>query len=144
MSRGQGHQPISMTHQEVRMRSRFPNFRVVERNRMMWRGEIRPREDGASFTLQIRAGKTLNTAPSVHVLAPVLVRAPGSKVAPHCFADESLCLYHRNENPWFGDQYIAETIIPWACEWCYFYEVWLETGRWFGPEYPHGTPKVPA
>jgi hypothetical protein len=120
------------------MRQRFPGFRVTARGRITWRGEVRPRPEGATFTLEVRAGKTPAHAPKVRVLAPILVAAPGSRVPPHCFGDGSLCLYHPRENPWWGDQYIAETIVPWACEWCYFYEVWLETGRWFGPEYPHG------
>ena len=144
MPRGQGHQPIPMTFQEIQMRRLFPQFRVVERGRMTWRGDVRPREDGITFTLQIRAGKTLKQPPTVHVLAPTLVAAPGSKVAAHCFGDGSLCLYHRSENPWFGDQYIADTIVPWACEWCYFYEVWLQTDQWYGPEFPHRAPKVAA
>ncbi len=27
---------------------------------------------------------------------------------------------------------ICDTIIPWAQEWLYFYEIWLSTGRWCG------------
>lgn len=27
---------------------------------------------------------------------------------------------------------IANTIVPWAVEWLFFYEVWLVTGEWGG------------
>lgn len=27
---------------------------------------------------------------------------------------------------------IADTYIPWAIEWLYYYEIWLVTGEWCG------------
>jgi hypothetical protein len=126
-----------MALQLFEMQRCFPGFRLVARSRMTWRGDVQPRPDGATYTLQVQAGKTSKHAPKVTVIAPELVAAPRSAVPPHCFADGSLCLYHSSENPWYGDEFIARTILPWAAEWCYFYEVWLETGFWLGPEYPH-------
>jgi hypothetical protein len=126
-----------MSIQQLEMRRCFPGFRVVARGRLTWRGDVQPRADGTMYTLEVLAGKTPAHAPKVWVIAPKLVPASGSKVPPHCFPDGSLCLYHPSENPWFGDQFIARTIMLWAAEWCYFYDVWLETKRWFGPEYPH-------
>ena len=31
-----------------------------------------------------------------------------------------------------GGQKFAETIVPWACLWLYYYEVWHATGEWLG------------
>ena len=31
------------------------------------------------------------------------------------------------------DQLIANTIIPWTGSWLFFYELWLDTGKWLGP-----------
>ena len=28
--------------------------------------------------------------------------------------------------------FIADTIVPWACEWLLHYEIWLATGEWHG------------
>ena len=27
---------------------------------------------------------------------------------------------------------IAETIVPWASEWLFYYEIWKGTGEWYG------------
>ena len=42
----------------------------------------------------------------------------------------NLCLYYRNE--WDSTMKITETIIPWTCEWLYFFEFWCITGKWCG------------
>ena len=41
-----------------------------------------------------------------------------------------LCLYRGQE--FTSRKLLAETIIPWAIEWLYFYEGWLATGKWLG------------
>lgn len=28
---------------------------------------------------------------------------------------------------------IAKTILPWTALWLYYYELWLDTGKWLGP-----------
>jgi hypothetical protein len=28
---------------------------------------------------------------------------------------------------------IATTLIPWTALWLYYYELWLDTGKWLGP-----------
>ena len=38
---------------------------------------------------------------------------------------------------YYGDEfnlsmYISDTIVPWAVEWLFYYEVWLRTGKWQG------------
>lgn len=43
-----------------------------------------------------------------------------------------LCLYHPKKFEWGRDQAIHDTIIPWASEWLYYYEYWLDDGIWRG------------
>ncbi|MDG4972483.1 hypothetical protein [Lactococcus lactis] len=43
-----------------------------------------------------------------------------------------LCLYHPNRGEWTKDQEIYNTLIPWTCEWLYYYELWLDDGKWRG------------
>jgi len=33
---------------------------------------------------------------------------------------------------------VAGDIMGWTAGWIYFYEYWLQTGEWIGPEVPHG------
>lgn len=43
-----------------------------------------------------------------------------------------LCLYHPSRNEWERDQEVYNTLIPWTCEWLYYYELWLDDGKWRG------------
>jgi hypothetical protein len=76
----------------------------------------------------------------VQLVEPVMqVRHPetGARV-PHVYWDSSaparsrLCLY----DPVAGDRsrsdFIAETVVRWACDWLLCYEGWLATGDWTG------------
>ena len=40
------------------------------------------------------------------------------------------CLCYGDE--FASDMLIADTYIPWAIEWLYYYEIWLVTGEWCG------------
>ena len=72
--------------------------------------------------------------PKVRVLRPA-VRPD----APHVYDDDGLlCLYHPARRPWKTTDLAALTVVPWAELWLYFYEEWLETGVWWGPEALHG------
>lgn len=44
--------------------------------------------------------------------------------------------YHHGTE-WNSGMLIANTIIPWASGWLFFYEFWLATGQWFGGGIPH-------
>jgi len=43
-----------------------------------------------------------------------------------------LCLYMPGTNEWNDEMLIADTFIPWATEWLYYYEIWRMTGKWLG------------
>lgn len=68
--------------------------------------------------------------PKIFVKYPVLKNVPG-EVLPHFNPDNSLCLYH-SAKEWTPDMYLAETIVPWASEWLFHYEIWRGTGEWRG------------
>ncbi len=121
------------------MQRRFPTLHLVGRSPLAWQGDIEPSESGRAFTLhvEIRGGR----APRVLVLSPKLENDPQTGRPPHTFGDRSLCLYHVSEFIWTGKESVASTIVPWACEWCWYYEHWEETGRWLGPEFEHTAPK---
>ena len=75
-----------------------------------------------------------NLSPKVFVNSPVL-----DEKCPHVFRDNSLCLYHRDNYKWNADKLVATSIMEWTIAWIYFYEAWLQTGEWYGPEVPHGS-----
>lgn len=75
--------------------------------------------------------------PLVHVISPALVEN-----APHTYHDKSLCLFHPSNFNWNAYKIIANEIMQWTIAWIYFYEYWLQSGDWIGPEVPHITEKT--
>ena len=64
------------------------------------------------------------------VLVPLRTR-PGLSL-PHVWNHEKqvLCLFQ--EGDWRPGLRLADSIVPWASEWLFFYEIWLVTGEWDG------------
>jgi hypothetical protein len=122
--------PYSIAQQDAYIRSRFPGFRF-HKNRHCWVGAIKSDQLSRAYTLRITY--RLGRIPKVTV-----DELPRAEYAKHTYADGSLCLYYpEDEGAWHDRAYIAETLIPWACEWLVFYEHWKVTGDWLGKEAPH-------
>lgn len=70
----------------------------------------------------------------VFVIDKKLQIAKNRKKLPHVYNTErqQLCLYSPSKKEWVSSKYISETIIPWASEWLYYYELWLPEGKWYG------------
>lgn len=71
----------------------------------------------------------------------LIVPANRSKL-PHVYnsKEQQLCLYSPSKKEWDGFDCIVDTIIPWASEWLYYYELWIPEGKWYGGghnEYPN-------
>lgn len=135
MARGRGSgfgiRTVSIALQDARIKQLFPGFRYARQNgAAVWRGTLQPRESSPRYrvVIEYRQGKV----PKVRVTWP-----PLPPTTPHLYADRTLCLYWPSEWRWGRDQVIAETILPWAALWLYYYELWLDTGEWLGPS-SHG------
>lgn len=113
--------------QSLHILYRFPGFTYRrERGVAVWRGTLQPRPLSPHYRIAVRYKPS--SPPIVEVIAPAL--APK---APHLWRDKTLCLYYPKENPWQRDMLIATTILPWTALWLYYYELWLDTGKWLGP-----------
>lgn len=136
------------------MGRRFPDMRVVLDLPWVtiWEGELRP----LSTTYRVRVidhrglddGRLAFTGrwPVVRVLSPSLSRrdvAPDEFV-PHLFGDHDdpagahLCLFYPDGVDFTREMLLADSIVPWAAEWLFYYEMWHVTGVWGGREAPHG------
>ena len=122
------------------IRERFPRFRLVDRRRPRWRGTVQARPDGLVFTVEIDSGYV---RPRARIVSPPLVNVPGRSLPPHHYSKDNICLFHPDHDVFDSRQPIALTILPWVHEWCFYYEMWLLTGRWLGPEHDHREPKAP-
>jgi len=113
--------------QDLHVRQRFPGFSYKRvGGEVTWRGSLQPRATSPAYWVEVKY--RVGRVPKVRVLRPSLVAG-----APHLYGDGTLCLYWPKEWVWRCHELIAETVIPWAALWLFFYELWLDTGEWLGP-----------
>lgn len=130
LSKAEYHQlkfTVNLGLQNLHVQHRFPGF-VYRREcgAAAWRGTLQPRQFSQRYRVLVRY--KLSSYPTVKIVSPALAAK-----APHLWKDGSLCLYYPKEKPWQKDMLIAKTIIPWTALWLYYYELWLDTGKWLGP-----------
>lgn len=117
------------------MKHRYPNFAYrLHNGTVSFTGDlvIMPELPIYNVSITYNGGRI----PTVVVNSPELVDNP-----PHTYNDKSLCLFHRKNYDWTKDCLIAKNIVDWTAAWAFFYEYWLQTGIWEGPEVPHYTSK---
>lgn len=114
------------------MKSKYPNFVCKKKDgEFIFTGDLMIKPELPVYNVSVHY--RFNRRPLVYVNNPQLVEH-----CPHRYSDKSLCLYHSENYKWNADKLIAGNIMQWTIAWCYFYEAWLQTGTWFGPEVPHG------
>ena len=71
---------------------------------------------------------------NVFVINEILPIAKNRVKLPHVYSHklQQLCLYSKSKEEWTREKLISSTIIPWACEWLQYYELWLIDGQWLG------------
>lgn len=120
------------------MRSRYPNFRAKRKSEseIEFIGNLQAKPELPVYTVSITYRGS--SSPIVKIVSPELVSDP-----PHFYkGSKSLCLYHPENFKWAKEKLIANEIVAWTAAWIYFYEVWLQTGIWYGPEASHNTAKT--
>ena len=101
-------------------------------SRAQWFGTLSPRP-GSSYRIRIDYG--VAGAPKVYLVDP-----PMREECPHTWGGGRMCVFWPGDPDhavWETHSLIAETILPWSQSWLYYYELWLETGEWRGPEHGH-------
>ena len=127
--------PLSMALQQAFIQERFPQFKY-SRTKNMWTGKFRPSAKSPEYLIKITYA--IYEIPHVFVLKPKL-----HSNAPHVYKESgALCLYYPQDDSWNSQKLLGTTIFLWAAEWLYYYELWLATGQWFGPEAPHSNSKI--
>lgn len=122
---------IGFREQAAYLRLRWPQFTTRVRGAVLIsEGDLCPDELCSTYRIQIKYHG--GGVPEVRVLLPQLrPREEGGRI-PHMYDQEKLCLWLPGSGEWAADKLIAETFIPWASLWLYFYEVWHATGEWVG------------
>lgn len=130
------------------MAKAHPDFKVVERDGQgaIWEGQLQPIKRIYDVRvlyiapLVIEQFTLRGVQPRVQVLNPVLERHHDYELGPipHVYFSDKypalpyLCLFDPEGREWTPEDLIADTTIPWAAGWLFFYEGWLLTKRWYG------------
>lgn len=122
----------------------FPNAKIIKKS---WDSfdlliELQPTSISEVYPLKI--SYLGNRLVKVYVVDKKLKLASNREKLPHVYSTErqQLCLYSPSKGEWKSTKLISNTIIPWASEWLYYYELWLPEGQWYGGghnEYPSET-----
>lgn len=104
---------------------------VIKKGVLYWSGKIRPTALSAEYYVRIIYNG--NKRPKTFIFGDNIKKIDHIGF-PHKYNVDKekkiveLCLYYPGE---FGPQLLlADTIVPWAVEWLYHYEIWLVTGKW--------------
>lgn len=124
---------LNFAIQAAKIKALFPDSSPTSNhNRLVWNHTITPSPLSASYDVKLVYVR--DDWPKVYVVNPKLELYPGEVALPHVYSTEEqwLCLYYRPGREWKADMHLADTIIPWTCEWLLHYELWLATGNWHG------------
>jgi hypothetical protein len=130
---------ISLIHQAGVLRSYFPASQVTRKGEkeLIWVGEITPTPLSETYKIKLhyKQDKFIN----IYVLEPKLKLAAGAKKLPHVYSTpkQQLCLYYPKNNEWHTGMFYAKSLIPWASEWLFHYEIWAGSGEWHGGGIDH-------
>jgi hypothetical protein len=95
---------------------------------LIWRGHLQPSALSRTYLVEVRY--MLGKLPRTRVVTRLKTR-PGESL-PHVWHHtyRVLCLHETVD--WHSGMLVANTTVPWTCEWLFFYEIWLVTGTWDG------------
>lgn len=104
----------------------------MQRGVLTWEFDARPSPLSRSYRLRIRQKR--NAAPEVIVVRPNLNELAGGRLLPHVYSYKpvALCLHFPDNHEWTANKAIADTIVPWAYLWLFYFEHWLATEEWLG------------
>lgn len=122
--------PFPIGAQAGLLKSMFPDSTVVTSmdKSLTWTHTLRPSPLGDEY--RIKMEYVIGLSPKVYVLSPTpLTLARGAKKLPHVYDQKKqrLCLYYPDGKQWNSSMPLAKTIVWWAYEWLYHYEIWLGT-----------------
>ena len=122
---------MKLALQAIALRQYYPGSIIHLSTRgLAWQGAVVPTLTSRRYLIGFTTSNE-RVQPSVRVLEPHLEPDVRGRL-PHVWDDGSLCLSARDE--WNPRHLYVDTVIPWACEWLHFYEVWKATAIWMGDE----------
>ena len=127
---------LSLAQQAKRLRQVQPKSKVrfdQRGNRLVWVGHLQPTVLSDKYRIRIEVKRSNQLKPDVFVEQPSLKDRDGATI-PHLYDRDSsrLCLWLPGHGEWTSAMWIADSVLLWAAEWLFFYEIWYATGEWLG------------
>ncbi len=120
---------LTLAQQAYLLRQIMPQAACrIRQGRLVCTATLQPTDLSCLYTVQV--AYVYGDRPITHVRNPALQTRPGATGLPHVYTGDELCLYQPGE--WNPTMSIASTILPWASEWLFHYEIWRATGEWTG------------
>lgn len=120
----------------------FGESKIIGGKTLQWVGILKSSPIGDEY--KVKLTYELGKSPNVFVLEPEPLKlAVGKTKLPHVYdhKKQRLCLFYPDWKEWNSSKSIAQTVVIWAIEWLYHYELWLITGEWLGGGTVHGVSK---
>ena len=120
----------------------FGESKIVNSKILQWIGTLKSSPIGDDY--KVKLIYELGKNPNIYVLEPTPLKLfEGKKSLPHVYDHKTqrLCLFYPDWKEWNSSKSIAQTVMVWAIEWLYHYELWLITGEWLGGGTVHGETK---
>ncbi len=126
---------LSLAKQQLALLQSFSGSEcyIVGHKKLVWKGQLSPSILSRSYPVVLEY--TFGHMPKVRVSGEGIKKIDAPDF-PHVFHRDyeknevEVCLCYGNE--FTPEMLLADTYIPWAIEWLYFYEIWLVTGEWKG------------
>lgn len=133
MANSSSYTPIQQYYMLIR---EFPLSKgQVRYGKLIWHGEFKPSALSDRYWLKITYFS--GGVPQAFIESPKpLPLADGAKRLPHTYdydnGKQEICLFRPKYREWNASMSIATTIVHWAVQWMYYYEMWLVSGKWLG------------
>lgn len=109
----------------------------LKSGKLTWKQRVRPSKLSRTYDIIVQYDGKI---PRIYLYNQGIMKSENEYI-PHCYERNyknktneyvMICLYYPKYNEWSGNMLLSDTIIPWAIDWLYFYELWRITGRWLG------------
>lgn len=124
---------LPMRYQAKLIDREYPEWKVRQNyGELAAIGEIQPTAYSPKYLVKI-AFRRSDSIPQVTLLSPE-IQERNHKLPPHLLSKKkkTLCLCYPKLKEWKKTDIIAQTIIPRISLWLYYYEHWLQYGKWLG------------
>ena len=121
---------------------------IIENDKtVQWSGYLQPTPISRKYEVTIKY--TLNKLPICIVTEPDLQLLASDNQIPHTYVNDSkirgvkLCLFLpkvkkiNKASEWQPSMFVADTFIPWASTWLFYFECWLSNDKWEGGGIEH-------